>query len=146
MSAYIEFYKFSLPLVLTVNRCRIFHIFTYQGFYILTDAIYTRKYNTAELIKWMGLINLNDGIQWQRIHIPNCEKGVIGGNQSLCTQIVINFWKLSKNHSKFETYKFVTWYNVIKLWNNKSEVYFVYRILDLYKKPRQGVRYLNIYV
>lgn len=144
MSTYIEFYKVSLPLVLTVNRCRICHIFTYQGFYILTDAIYTRKYNTAELIKRMGLINLIDKIQWQHIHIPNRERSYRWQSKFMyanCYQLLKNYQKIIQ---RFETYNFFTWYNVIKLWNNKSEVYFVYRILYLYKKPRQGVRYLNI--
>lgn len=38
---------------------------------------------------------------------------------------------LLKNYLKFEIYKFFIWYNVIKFWNNKFEVYFVYRILFL---------------
>lgn len=138
MSTYIEFYKFSLPLVLTVNRCRIFHIFTYQGFYILTDAIYTRKYNTAELIKRMGLINLNDWIQWQRIHIPNRERSYRWQSKFMyanCYQLLKHYQKIIQ---RFETYNFFTWYNVIKLWNNKSEVYIVYRILPLQETTSRG--------
>lgn len=140
MSKYIEFYKFSLPLVLTVNRCRIFHIFTYQGFYILTDAIYTRKYNTAKLIKikWMGLINLSDWIQWQRIHIPNRERSYRWQSKFMhanCYQLLKHYQKIIQ---RFETYNFFTWYNVKKLWNNKSEVYFVYRILPLQETTSRG--------
>lgn len=140
MSAYIEFYKFSLPLVLTVNRCRIFHIFTYQGFYILTDAIYIRA--STILQNWLN--EWVDWIQWQRIHIPNRERSYRWQSKFMyanCYQLLKNYQKIIQ---RFETYNFFTWYNVIKLWNNKSEVYFVYRILYLYKKPRQGVRYLNI--
>lgn len=135
MSTYIEFYKFSLPLVLTVNRCRIFHIFTYQGFYILTDAIYIRA--STILQNWLN--EWVDWIQWQRIHIPNRERSYRWQSKFMYANCYhATSETLSKNHSKFETYKFFTWYNVIKLWNNKSEVYFVYRILPLQETTSRG--------
>lgn len=145
MSTYIEFYKFSLPLVLTVNRCRIFHIFTYQGFYILTDAIYTRKYNTAELIKWMGLINLSDWIQWQRIHIPNRERSYRWQSKFMyanCYQLLKIIKKSFKGLKPIIFLPDTTWKNfeIINLKFILSTEYY------LYKKPRQGVRYLNIYM
>lgn len=145
MSTYIEFYKFSLPLVLTVNRCRIFHIFTYQGFYILTDAIYTRKYNTAELIKRMGLINLIDKIQWQHIHIPNRERSYRWQSKFMyanCYQLLKIIKKSFKGLKPINFLPDTTWKNfeIINLKFILSTEYY------LYKKPRQGVRYLNIYM